>query len=282
MDENKSSGSQQIIPDDLTWRERDILNLLAERLTNREIAERLVLAESTVKDYVSRILGKLYVKNRRQAVSRAKELGLFDSPQPATAPARVNLPAAAIPFIGRRDEVETVKQLLRQTRLLTLSGPGGMGKTRLAMKAAEEAAGDFPDGVFFVSLAPIHSADHIVQTVAEAVNFPTPTHEDPKVQLLRYLQKKQFLLVMDNFEHLMDGAGIVSDILRAAPRVKILATSRQKLNLHSETNLVIGGMKIDRQAASDNDALAMFMQSANKVRPGFDPSPDELAKVADG
>ena len=97
------------------------------------------------------------VKNRRQAVSRAKELGLLDAAQSPQPSPRSNLPLPSTPFIGRRDEIESIKHHLRQTRLLTLSGPGGIGKTRLAIKAAEELAEDFQDGAFFVSLAPIHS-----------------------------------------------------------------------------------------------------------------------------
>ena len=284
MDDHESPSSEYYA-DDLTWRERDILNLLAERLTNREIAERLYLAESTVKDYVGRILGKLYVKNRRQAVKRARELGIFETDQETVASPWINLPASSTPFIGRRNEIEEIKGHLKKTRLLTLSGPGGMGKTRLALKVAEEVADDFQDGSFFVSLASIRSVAHIIQSVAEAVNFPLPTHEDPKHQLLRYLRKKQLLLVMDNFEHLLDGVSIVGEILQSASGVKILTTSLEKLNLQSETNLNIGGMNVHNETASGNpeknDAVALFLQSAIKVRSGFDPSPDELAKIVD-
>lgn len=274
-----------MLADDLTWREQDILILLSEHLTNREIADRLHLAETTVKDYVSKILSKLYVKNRRQAVRRARELGLLDTDQKTASSPRINLPASSTAFIGRKDELERIKQNLRKTRLLTLSGPGGMGKTRLALKAAEEIADDFQDGSFFVSLAPIRSVDHIIQSIADAVNFPLPTHEDPKYQLLRYLKKKNLLLVMDNFEHLMDGVGVVSEILQSASGVKILATSREKLNLKSETNLHIGGMKVNHETVSENpkknDAVALFLQTAIKVRPEFDPSPEELTKISD-
>jgi predicted ATPase len=172
---------------------------------------------------------------------------------------------------------------LKETRLLTLTGPGGIGKTRLALKAAVEAADDFGDGRFFVSLAPIHSVEYIVQTIAEAVKFPLATHEDPLHQLLRYLQKKQLLLVMDNFEHLVDGVGIVNEILRAAPAVKILATSRERLNLHSETILSVGGMAVpDHVGLQDSlnyDAITLFVQSARKVQAGFTPSPNELLQI---
>jgi len=280
---NGNFSGEEVYADDLTWREQDVLILLAERLTNREIADRLHLAESTVKDYVGKILSKLYVKNRREAVEQAEALGLLDHSRITGDRPATNLPAEPTQFVGRRDELAEIRRHLVETRLLTLTGPGGIGKTRLALKAAEEAADDFEDGCTFVSFAPIRSVEHIIQTIAEAVKFPIATHEDPQHQLLRYLQKRQLLLVMDNFEHLLDGAGIVSEILQAAPTVKILATSREKLNLQSETNIIVGGMGLPGQVRSEdtekNDAITLFVQSGSKVRPGFDPSPDELGKI---
>jgi DNA-binding CsgD family transcriptional regulator len=277
-------SSDEVHADDLTWREQEVLILLAERQTNREIADQLHLAESTVKDYVGKILSKLYVKNRRQAVERAKALGLLDRDRETVVRPPTNLPAEATPFVGRRDELVEIKRHLGETRLLTLTGPGGIGKTRLAVKVAQDAAGDFRDGIFFVPLAPISLVEHLIQTIAEAVKFPLATHEDPQHQLLRYLKKRQLLLVMDNFEHLLDGVGIVSDILPAAPGVKVLATSRERLNLQSETTLIVGGMSLSSGVSSEqkgsNDAITLFIQSARKVCPGFDPSPDELDQIA--
>ena len=197
----------------------------------------------------------------------------------------INLPAERTPFVGRAAELQTINIQLHETRLLTLTGPGGIGKTRLALKAAQAAAGNFDDGVFFVSLAPISSADHLVQTIAEALKFPLATHEDPLVQLLRYLRRRRVLIVMDNFEHLLDGVGIISEILLAAPDAKILSTSREKLNLLSETVLNVGGMQMphpeDNLDPSDFEAISLFLQSARKVRPGFDPSTDELTQMTD-
>lgn len=281
---NGYSSIDEVHADDLTWREQEVLILLAERQTNREIADQLHLAESTVKDYVGKILSKLYVKNRRQAVERAKDLGLLDLGGEKEIRILTNLPAEATPFVGRRDEIMAIKQNLGETRLLTLTGPGGIGKTRLALKAAREVASDFEDGIYFVSLAPIASVDHLLQTIAEAVRFPLATQENPQHQLLRYFRKKQLLLVMDNFEHLLDGAGIVSEILQAAPGVKILTTSRERLNLQSETIFTVSGMAFPGQVSVmdilDYDAVNLFAQSARKVCLGFDPSREELEQIA--
>ena len=282
---NGSLSSDKVHVDDLTWREQEVLTLLAERQTNREIADQLHLAESTVKDYVGKILSKLYVNNRRQAVERAKTLGLLDHSRKTVVRPQTNLPAEPTPFVGRRDELVQIKQHLGGTRLLTLTGPGGIGKTRLALRTAAEMVDEFEHGCFFVSLAPLRSAEHIIQTIAEAVKFPLATNKDPQEQLLRYLRKRQLLLVMDNFAHLLHGVGIVSEILQAAPAVKILATTRERLNLQNETILIVGGMDYPGQVESINplnfDAVSLFVQNARKVRTGYDPSPSELGQIVE-
>ena len=270
--------------EELTWREQEVLALLAQRLTNREIAAQLHLAETTVKDYVSRILGKLGVKNRRQAVERAMELGLLAAAAAPALPAKPDLPAEITPFIGRQKELDEIRAHLGGTRLLTLTGPGGIGKTRLALKAASEAAKHFEEGSHFVNLAPLQSPDRLIQAVAEALNFPLSTQKDPQVQLLHFLRDKQLLLLLDNFEHLLAGAAIVQQLLRAAPSLRILATSRERLNLQSETVLQVGALEIPAsESASDlleNEAVAVFMQNARKVRPGYQPSLPDLEDIA--
>lgn len=281
--EEHSSSDEHVLLEDLTWREQEILALLAERLTNREIASRLHLAESTVKDYVGKILSKMDVKNRRQAVEHARSQGLFDHDQPIEPGVKSNLPPERTPFVGRIDELKEIQQQLEETRLLTLVGPGGIGKTRLAVKAAEKETDSFKDGVYFISLAPISSAKDIVQTIAEGLNFPIATHEDPQLQLLRYMQNRKVLLVLDNFEHLMDGVGIISKILQSSPAIKILVTSRERLNLQSETVFQVGGMVLPDPADTKNilrsDSVSLFMHSAKKVRPSFDPASAELKEI---
>lgn len=283
--DNSGDFGEKLLADDLTWRERDVLILLAERLTNKEIANRLHLAESTVKDYVGRILGKMYVKNRRQAVEKAQALGLLEGDQKPASRQRYAIPSSPTPFVGRRVELEEIKRILSQTNLLTITGPGGMGKTRLAMKAAEEIAGDFSEGACFVPLAPIHSPEHIIQKVAEGLNLPLATQIDPHEQLLRFLKNKQVLLVIDNFEHVIEGAGILNEILSISPAVKILVTSREKLNLTQETNFSISGLSQTHPVVegnmTGNDAVALFLLSANKVCPGYSPTRQELNHIGD-
>ena len=271
--------------EELTWREQEVLALLAQRSTNREIAAHLHLAESTVKDYVSRILGKFNVRNRRQAVERGQELGLIGVKTNAASNPQTNLPAETTPFIGRLDALEGIREWLESSRLLTLTGPGGIGKTRLALKLATDMADNFNDGSFFVPLAPIQAVEHMVQGIAEVLKIPLTTDEDPKYQLLRYLRHKRLLLVMDNYEHLLAGANIVSEILQAAPAVTILATSRERLNLQSEAVFNVEGMALPDQEKPEKilkyDAIQLFLQNAVKICQSFAPSPDDLKKIAD-
>ena len=273
-----------IFADDLTWREQEVLGLLSDRLTNREIADQLHLAESTVKDYVSSILSKLYVKNRREAVEKAKAQNLLGRDRDTSLDRRSNLPPDKTPFIGRQAELFQIKQELLDTRLLSLIGPGGIGKTRLALKAAETLVNDFPDGVFFVGLAPLRSSRDIIQAIAASLRTPVATQEDPKDQLIRFLSNKEILLVMDNFEHLLPGTEIVGELLQRAAKVKILATSRERLNLQSESIFQVGGLAFpssaDAHKTDEFDSIALFIQRASKVRPGFAPTPEELALIA--
>jgi DNA-binding SARP family transcriptional activator len=178
-----------------------------------------------------------------------------------------NLPAQSTPFVGREKELGELQRLLAEpeVRLVTVVGPGGIGKTRLALQCAEEvvagADGDgFPDGVYFVPLAPARTGDAVVSTVAQAIGFSFPGGGDPKAQLLRYLQDKRMLLVLDNVEQLVassgededgglpgEGAAFLLEALRRAPGVKLLVTSRERLNASGEHVLAVPGMEYPPQ-----------------------------------
>ena len=184
-----------------------------------------------------------------------------------------NLPTQLTRFVGRDRELNKVKELIQNTHLLTLIGPGGTGKTRLAIQAAADLIESYKQGVFFIPLAPISSKEFIIQSIAEALRFPLSTQEDPKDQLLTYLRNKQMLLVMDNFEHIMESTGLVREILEKAPGVSVLATSRQKLNILGETVFNISGLDIPKaktvEDAIEASSVELFVQSAEQVKPGF-------------
>lgn len=196
-----------------------------------------------------------------------------------------NLPAQTTPFIGRVQELAEISDLLNDTacRLLTVVGPGGIGKTRLALEVAGRTLATFRDGVYFVPLAPLDCADSIVGAVAEQVDFLFSESGDLKQQLLNFLSGKQLLLVIDNFEHLLAGAELVAQILEIAPAVKILVTSRERLNLRGETVYLLTGLEIpDSTGLKDTlefDAARLFLQQARLVRPNFQLRTEERAEI---
>jgi predicted ATPase/DNA-binding SARP family transcriptional activator len=213
-----------------------------------------------------------------------------------------NLPAPLTPFVGREEALDQLYHRLRDPgcRLVTLVGPGGSGKTRLALEVAREIVAAAPwggsgpgpacaHGVFFLSLAPLSSAGAIVPTLAEALSLTPDEAHDPRQQLLDYLRHKEMLLILDNLEHLDSAAGLVIDLLRAAPRIKILATSRARLNLRAEYLLPVGGMDLPPPGSLPTHGLPeylrryssvqLFLDAAGRVQPRFDLEDDNAADV---
>ena len=267
---------------------RRFLTCLAEGLSNREIANQLYLTERTVRWYNSQIYSKLGVHNRSSAVKQATALDLLTTEAEAASDTQVrhNLPRQTSAFVGREEEIEELLSLLaiKDTALVTILAPGGMGKTRLALAVAEQQLRHFSDGVFFVPLAPLTSLDDIVTSIAQSVGFSFDGSEAPKQQLLDYFRDRHALLLLDNFEHLLDGSPLVTDLLQAAPQVKIMATSREKLNLSGEIIFSLSGMHFPSREtpedALDYDAVKLFMQSAQRVRPDFELQAEDLDNLA--
>lgn len=209
---------------------------------------------------------------------------------PAPAPAAPTikprpLPAVATPFIGREAEVGQVTRLLTDPacRLLTLIGPGGVGKTRLALQAA--AGTDFADGVAFVSLVGVRDVEQSLTMIAHALNAPLSGALSVQEQLERWLHDKTLLLVLDNLEQLLNGVEFVSDLLGHGPQVKVLATSRERLNLQEEWALKVEGLLAAPPAATEtvatqeNAAVTLFLLRARRVRNNFEPTPADLAMI---
>lgn len=187
----------------------------------------------------------------KQFVLREKAKG---QKQEKAAP-RHNLPTQLTPFIGREQELAEINKLLAAEpacRLLTLVGPGGIGKTRLALRAVTEAVETFRHGVTFVSLAPISSVQFLIPTIVDALALPLSGQIDPKKQLLNYLRDKNMLLLLDNFEHLLaeQGADLIGEILATSLQVKLIVTSRERLNLQEEWGFELSGMRFP---AADGD-----------------------------
>lgn len=197
-----------------------------------------------------------------------------------TEPHRVsNLPFQPTPFVGREAELAQVADLVGNAacRLLTLLGPGGTGKTRLALEVTARQAEGFADGVVFVPLAPLDTAQQIISALADALDITFAGEGDPVVQLLDYLKRRHMLLVLDNFEHLLDGADLVNNILQRASRVKILATSRIRLNVQAEWVFDVEGLSYpnDHSTADsvtdlrDYSAVQLFVQRVTQLQSGI-------------
>jgi len=195
-----------------------------------------------------------------------------------------NLPQQLTEFVGREMELAQAEQLLGETRLLTILAPGGTGKTRLAIQAAADLIDDYPDGVFFIALADIDSIEDIIQTVAESLGLGLSSGEDLQTQLLTYLASKRQLLVFDNFEHLSEGAPVVSEILTAASQVTVVTTSRSKLNLTGETVLTLAGLETSweiPEEAAQASGTRLFVAAARRAKPGFALETEDLGPVAE-
>lgn len=181
-----------------------------------------------------------------------------------------HLPPQPTPFVNRVNELAVIGRLLADPacRLLTLLGPGGIGKTRLALQTASERAEDFAHGVYFVPLSAVSSVDLVVPAIADALQFPLQGQESPADQLLRFLSSQRLLLVLDTFEHLLDATALLTDILHAAPQVKLIVTSRERLRLQEEWVLNVAGLEIsdlDDSNPEASPAIQLFLQRARQA-----------------
>jgi DNA-binding SARP family transcriptional activator/predicted ATPase len=199
---------------------------------------------------------------------------------------RDNLPAFLTPLVGRGQEMAELKEVLSQPdcRLLTVLGPGGSGKTRLALELARNMREAFLDGVFFVALNPLQSPDSILPAIAEALDLPRHQSDDQQTLLVNYLQARHLLLVLDGFEHLLAGAQGVANLLQHAADLTILVTSRARLNLKGEHIYPLAGMHFPPEGASSaeirqSDAVQLLIQALRRTQPGFQPTPDDIVQL---
>ncbi|MDF3040374.1 MAG: hypothetical protein K0Q71_3080 [Thermomicrobiales bacterium] len=218
---------------------------------------------------------------------------------PVPTPARLDLPGPPIPptpLVSREREVAAACAMLRPAdraapaRLLTLTGPGGVGKTRLALAIAGELAGDFRDGVGWVELAPLRDPGLVATAIAQALGV-RESGDRPLTELLAsYLAERRLLLVLDNLEHLLPAVPLIATLLAASADLAILATSRARLHLRGEVDIpvaplavpgAIGGARPMREGLAGVAAVRLFLERAAEVRPGFMLTEENAPAVAE-
>lgn len=258
--------------DTLKPREIEILCLMAEDLTNREIAEQLYIGVETVRWYAKKIYSKLDVSGREEAASKAQALGLLDKDEPydllppVTRP-KHNLPTQLTSFIGREKQIEEVIQFISNTRLLTLTGPGGTGKTRLSLKVAEHIIDDFVDGIRFIDLAPVAESSGVTSAIASALHIFEGGDQPILETIKRAIAQRKLLLLIDNYEHVIVAAPLVVDLLSASPNLTIIVTSREPLRVSGEQVYSVPPLSLFDE---HQEAVSLFVQRSQAVKRRFE------------
>jgi non-specific serine/threonine protein kinase len=284
----------EVLVEPLTRREREVLVLLAKGYSAPEIAQQLTLALSSVKWYVQQVYGKLGVNNKQRAILRAGELGLLETQSPilsVNSSPKHNLPAQLTSFIGREKEIETVKHLVathRGSRLVTLTGAGGSGKTRLALEVAAKLCDIFPDGVWFIQLASLSNATLVPQTVMLTLGLHEDANRSALTSVSDFLQPKQAVIVLDNCEHLIHAcAQLAETLLRACPTLHILATSREALGIAGETPYLVPTLTTPNPAHAKLETLPqyesvqLFVERTQTALPGFTLTKNNAPAIAE-
>jgi len=259
---------------------------LAARIADAAHGGQLVASEATVIDVDRHIppevtirdLGKHRLKDlyNREAIFQLDIDGLQrDFPPLRTLDVIPNnLPVQVTPFVGRRSEIATAIELLDKSRLLTLTGPGGTGKTRLALQIAAEASHRYADGVFFAGLSPVSELGVVPSVILDSLGLSASGDESPRERLLTELGNKNLLMVVDNFEHILQAADLVAEMVRTAPRSQFLITSRAPLRVVGEQEMSVPPLNVPRthslESALAAESVQLFLNRAQSVRADFE------------
>ena len=202
-------------------------------------------------------------------------------------PTQGSLPIPLTSFVGRDEEIATIADLLGSRRLVTLTGAGGSGKTRLVLEVAARLGERFADGVVFVDLGPLCDPELVIPTTARALGIRDAGDQPLADRLAEYLSDKHLLLLLDNFEHLLEAAPRLPDLLRAAPHLAVLATSRASLRVRGETELMVAPLACpdparlpDLETLAASDAVTLFVRRATAADPDFRLTAENAQTVA--
>src|SRR5215831_14235118 len=252
----------------MSQREAEVLEMLGAHLSNAQIAGRLHISVRTVESHVSSLLRKFGVTDRRELAELAQTVLAPDAGKPA---APVGLPAQWTSFVGRDHERDAILAALKASRLVSLVGPGGVGKTRLAVEIAREAASSYPSGCAFVDLVPV-AEGFVTQAVATLLGVTEEPGQLLDKAVLDHLAAGRWLLVLDNCEHLLTVAAAFAErLLAACPGVTVLATSRERLAAGGERTVPVKPLSLphDPEEAAESDATVLFIDRARAVAPDF-------------
>ncbi|HST83728.1 MAG TPA: LuxR C-terminal-related transcriptional regulator [Kineosporiaceae bacterium] len=258
-------------------REAEVLAALGDHLTNAEIGARLFISIRTVESHVSALLRKFQVADRRALAG----LAATSQSTPLTRPgsATVPLPSPLTPFVGRVAERAALIAALQERRLVTAVGPGGVGKTRLALSVAADLDGRFADGIWYVDLVPVTDPLMIAPAIADALGLGESQGRSATDHVLGWLAEREVLLILDNCEHLLDGVVVLLErLLGGSPRLTVLATSRARLLVPFEWVFLVPGLSVEADDGGPGDAVHLFLERA--AAGGSPPASDDKQRIA--
>jgi predicted ATPase/DNA-binding CsgD family transcriptional regulator len=280
-----AASSTNTQTDVLSRREREVAELVAHGKSNRAIGEALFISERTVENHVASIYNKLNVASRVD-LARVIFGGTGSTTQRLP---QANLPFQPTSFVGREHDVAEVKSLLGQHHLVTVSGAGGVGKTRLAVRVGTELVDQYPDGVWFADLAPINDPELVSSVIAKVLGMTQQEGRRVDESIPRWLKNKHLLLILDNCEHLLDATAAIADaMLHNCAKVRMLATSRQALGINGEATYRLPSLAVPEQLAGlgsfgalEYSAIALFVDRAKASDNRFALTDDLAPIVAD-
>jgi predicted ATPase/DNA-binding XRE family transcriptional regulator len=275
-------------------------------LSQSELAERIACSPETIKKIESHrrrpsrqiadlLMRELQIeaseRDRFMVLARGIESAQNDSPEPVFPVISLAQPSPMTPLIDRSDEATAISDLVRRPEvcLVTLTGSGGVGKTRLALQTNQLLHDDFAHGIYLISLADVTQAHMLLTIIAQAFNIHAPNEQMTRQRLIDFLQGKQMLLTLDNFEQVLPAAGEVATLLEALPETKIMVTSRARLNLSGEYEYVVPPMRLPdlshlpaaSELAAISPAVNLFVQRVDAIRPGFQLTEQNARPVAE-
>lgn len=278
----------------ITKREHEVLELLGAGMTNKEIAAQLALAARTVETHVERVLGKLGVSSRTRAVIEARRIGLLSAAAAAGADFSLATPPNSLPvpltrLLGREQDLSEVASLLDAHRLVTLTGSGGVGKTRLALGLAADLLDRYPQGIWFSDFAVSSDPQLLGRAVAKVLGVRERPEQRLSDAIVCALKPKHALLIFDNCEHVVDAvAELADEVLHSCPKVRILATSRESLGIIGEIVYRVrslafpdGASTLNANAAMHYGAIELFVDRARALENRFTLTNDNATIVGE-